>query len=228
MRQAGTGCQNDYSGQRNRHSAGFAPSGLFEAKEHGKYQRIDRAQPHDNGRVGDVGVMQAGGEANLVHGEAEKTEVGEGPVIAPGKRWMRGTGFFLEYRQAAKKRHEQNHESGPGNDAQRAEDERRDVTQRDFSNDEIDGPDHHQRADGEGDDSSAWGEPAVVVYAHGDGGKLGRIRGKGGKIIGVIISGEKRKEEERFDTEITEFSWTDVTSSRGGTCSIRVLGSTTD
>jgi hypothetical protein len=184
---AGAGSEDGYTGERNGHAGGFAPCGLLQTKEYGEDQCVDWAHAHDDGRVRDVGVMQASGEANLVDDETEKTEIGEGPVIAPGEAGTGDASLFLKDGQAAADRDEQDHEDGGDDNAQGTKGESRDVAESDFANEEVDGPDQHQRSDGNGDDGGAGGETAVVVYTHGDGRSTGNFSvrsGKGSEVLG--------------------------------------------
>ena len=81
MRHAGGGSESDDTGEGNGHAERFVPGDFFEAKEDGESERVDGRHANDDGGVRDVGVTQAEGEEELIDGNAEEAEVGEGPEI---------------------------------------------------------------------------------------------------------------------------------------------------
>ena len=81
---AGTGGEDDDAGESDEHTEGFAYGGLFETEENGEDEGVDGAHADDDGGVSDVGVTQAEAEEELVEGDTEEAEIGEGPVVTPG------------------------------------------------------------------------------------------------------------------------------------------------
>ena len=78
---AGGGEENDAE-EGDGHAEDFAERGGFEAKEDSEDQGVDGAHANDVA-VGEEGEAEAEGEADLVDGDAEETEVKENSEVAP-------------------------------------------------------------------------------------------------------------------------------------------------
>jgi len=145
VRQAGGRGKDSDPCERYTHANGFTPREEFEAKEDGQSERIDGGHTHDDGGVGNVGVAETEGEEELVNGDTEEAEVGEGPEIV--KRDSRFVSCGREKRQACTERGEDDHEETGGDDAERAEGESRKMAKSNFDDEEIDGPNGHEERD---------------------------------------------------------------------------------
>ena len=150
--------------ESDEHAQDFAECGLFEAKRDSEREGVDRAEAEDDGRVGDVGVAEADGEADLIDGDDEESEIGEGPEIARGD----SPPFYrLEGGKAAAERGEADHENGSEHDAEGGQGERRKRTKSGFDGEEVERPNSHEENDGSDEDGARRRWTGGGVYAHG-------------------------------------------------------------
>ena len=99
---AGRGEENDAE-EGDSHAEDFAERGGFEAKEDSEDRGVDGAHANDDGGVGDGGEAEAEGEADLVDGDAEETEVEENSEVAPRNSRL-GESFVYGLRKAGRRR----------------------------------------------------------------------------------------------------------------------------
>ena len=114
----------------------------------------------------DRGVAQADGEAELVHGDAEETEIEKNPNVAAGPAGAAGVGGFGEGGQAQADEVNEDHEDGGEDEAERSKGERVHVTESDFASEEIEGPDGNEKGDGGREYTAAGGLASAGVNAH--------------------------------------------------------------
>ena len=135
--------------------------------------------------MGDVGVPQAEGKAKLVDRDAEETKISEVEVIvkrvADGLRLVTGG---RENRKAAAKQSDGNHEEASRDNAKRREGEHGEITKNDFDDEEVDGPDGHQKSDGDGENGAGGWLTVRRFYEHGDEEGEAGLGGKDKFVLG--------------------------------------------
>jgi len=114
----------------------------------------------------DRGVAQANGEAELVHGDAEETQIEKDPEIMAGPAGAAGTGGFGKGGQTKADEIDEDHEDAGEDETERGEGERLDVAERDFGGEEIEGPDGDEEGDGGREYTAAGGLATAGVKAH--------------------------------------------------------------
>jgi len=158
-----SGHQGD-STESDGHAEHFAQRGFFESEKNGENEGVDWAHANDDGGMADRRVAQADGEADLIDGDDEESEIGEGPEIARGD----SPPFYrLEGGKAAAERGEADHENGSEHDAEGGQGERRKRTKSGFDGEEVERPNSHEENDGSDEDGARRRWTGGGVYAHG-------------------------------------------------------------
>ena len=181
----GRGKDHD-AGEGNGHADGDAEGEAFQAKEDGKAERVDRREADNDGGVGNVGMVEADREAELVDGDAEEAEIEEDPEIqgrVTGGAWeeereiprfarnvvVMCCGGAAEDGEAGAERGDGKHEEAGADDAERRKGESGKIAQTPFDDEEVQSPDSHERGDRESDEGARWSAGDGRVYAHGIG-----------------------------------------------------------
>src|SRR5271157_2335054 len=112
------------------------------------------------------GVAQTDGEAELVHGNAEETQIEKDPHVAAGPAGAAGAGGFGKGGQTKAKKVDEDHEDSGEDEAERGEGERVNVAESDFGGKIVEGPNGDEKGNGRREDTAGGGLGGGGVKAH--------------------------------------------------------------
>lgn len=168
----GSGGENGYAGEGDRHAEGFGPREFFEAEKDGEDEGVDGSHAEDDGRVGDAGIAQADGEAHLIERNTEAAEIREREEVARCAFSLVGVEVDGEGGEACGYGIDEEHEGGGCDYAEGSKSEGLEIAEGVFDGEVVDAPDEHDEGDA-GDEDGVGGAAAVGGgYAHGSGERM--------------------------------------------------------